>query len=204
MSHPCFMRSLTWRVLAVVCAASVLAGCGGGSDAAVDEAPLVADAGSTTTSAVDPWAIPEVIDAEYVRRVLQRIDDVRAEVRRDVFATKQFTDVDRKKIESIYVDHQLVVALNEWPTLATTEHPDFLSNPGSAVVVVQRILRSTSDCIWADVTFDESKNRPTPRVPVQAQIVLVVAAHDTQVNPTPWMIRRKTVPGELEPVQACG
>jgi hypothetical protein len=198
------MRSVTWRALTVAFVMLLLGGCGD-SDSAIDEEtqPTVAEQ-STTTTATDPWAVPDVIDAEYVRRVLQRIDDVRAEVRRDVYASRQFTETDRKKIEAIYTGHQLAVALNEWPILAATDHSDMIANPGPAIVAIQGVLAADPDCIWANVTFDESRNRPLPKTPVQAQVVLEKSSHDTQVNPTPWMIKHKTIPGELEAAAACG
>lgn len=203
MSQSGPMRFPIRRTLVVSLCALLLAACG--SDSAVQEEPVdeVIEFATTTTSA-DPWAVPETIDAEYVRRVLQRIDDVRAEVRRDVFATKQFTDADRKKLEAIYTGHKLAVSLNEWATTAPLDHPDFKTNPGNATVAVQHILKASRDCVWANVTYDESANRPSPRTPTQGQIVMVVASHDKSLNPTRWMLKQATVPGQLEPVDACG
>jgi hypothetical protein len=197
------MRFPKRPLLVLIACSLLLAACGKSKAAEEEPADPFADQ-VTTTTVFDEWAVPQNIDAEYVRRVVQRLDDVRADVRRDVYASHQFTPEDQKKIEAIYYGHQLAEALNEWPTIAPLDHPENVANPGSAEVAVQEVLKTRNDCIWANVTFDESKNRVEPKTPTQGQVVLIVFHHDKSINPTPWLMSFKTIPGQLTKADACG
>ncbi len=142
------------RRLAVVgvVVAALLTSCGG------REEPLGPTAtvpqGTTTTN---PYAIPAVIDAAYVNRVLAGLDQAVGDVTRLIVATRTVPPEAIDRLKVIYLDRgllQLVVDTYQHDLLGGLEgvRPD----PGNRRTTVTELLTVKPRCVFARVQTDAS------------------------------------------------
>ena len=149
------------RLLALCCAVTLAlfaAGCGSSRS---QSQPNVFDeegTASTTTTTADPYAVPKVIDAAYVNKVLAAHNEIVGQVRRDVLANHKLSDEDTAKLKAIYIDDALSGQLRVWTDAALIAHPEFKPNPGDPIETVKTIHHADSDCIWVTTVTDEDAN----------------------------------------------
>ncbi|HEV3402349.1 MAG TPA: hypothetical protein VG078_11060, partial [Acidimicrobiales bacterium] len=87
---------------AVAALALLLGGCGGGDgDEALPPPPSIAE---PTTVPADPYAVPAVIDAAYVNRVLEGLDAAMSDVVRLVIRSRDLPPEAVERLEAIYAE----------------------------------------------------------------------------------------------------
>jgi len=185
---------------AVLVGMGLLAGCGGHS-----AAPAPNDFDQPTTTTTDPYAVPTVIDAAYVERVLNALEDVRADVRRDVVANHRFTQESRDKLaetvqgDALKIELQVFNDASMAPTPANTRQP-----PGSSRYMVERIRSASSTCIEANVTVDSSAVvTDAPERSAIRIVTLDATSARGRWNPTVWRKRLEQVGTEPPAGFAC-
>jgi hypothetical protein len=181
-----------WRarwaaVLGAVLVLSLVA-CGGGDEEEATPPPSIAE---PTTVAADPYAVPPVIDAAYVNRVLEAIDAGVGEVVRIVYRTRDLPPEVFDRLKALYLEREtintLLIGLQDDMRLG---FPGYRQNPGNTKSRVDALLNSSPSCIFVRVTRDYSQvgtnSEPSvewiglkPRDPTRAP---------NHYNPTPWMV----------------
>jgi hypothetical protein len=191
--------------IVVLLAGSVLlAGCGGKTDDVARFDPMAQTSDATTTSTtVDPYAVPAVIDAAYVERVLNALDKVRADVRNHIMDTKQYSPEDDARIRATYSSTQVARVVDEMRDASIVGIPTIRPGSGPSVLTVTKLRFANSSCISAEVTVDERPNQLRPSAPLSAVFILRAEAHDKTLNPTPYMRARATLPQYLNAEDEC-
>jgi len=139
-------------VIAVVTAAIALTACsdGAGPNPAVGTEP----AQTTTTN---PYAVPTVIDATYVNKVLAGLDAQMGDVTRLILQTKTIPREAYDKLRAVYGDDQwLQGSIDSFQTDARKNFRTYKQNPGNAVTTVAQLISGTRSCLFARVTRDYS------------------------------------------------
>ena len=183
-------------------AALVLAACSGGdgdgaspSTTTLPAAP--ASPSSTappTTGAADPVAVPEVIDAAYVNRVLAALYKVDGDVTREILRTRDVTANAQLLLGAIFGEPQLTTELQALPAFLRQDPSQFKNPPGDRRVNVESLLRVRPTCLVATAQLDFADVIQTPTTLAPEEIFLVVLArrpaaeHSNDRNPTPWLI----------------
>lgn len=189
------MQRILSSVVAIVC----LAGC----DAA--ESTTFVPSGDSTDS---PQAVvaasgttPETRDQTYLDGVMVQLESVRASVRRDVLARREFRAEDQVRLEAIFTGEALDFQKGVWQDAAHLGAPELNESPRNGTFPVTEIVVDSPDCVWF-------RSRPSDDYVVQPpqmtiDIVLVRKPHDESLNPTPWMISEFIPVGWLDANEVC-
>jgi hypothetical protein len=172
--------------LAVVALAAVLSACNESSEPLGPTATV--PQGTTTTN---PYAVPAVIDAPYVNRVLAGLDAAVGDVSRMIVASKTIPPEAIDRLEAIYVDQeQLQLTVDVYQDNLLRGFPGQRPTPGNRVTTVVELLSATPDCIFAKVDVDSSAIFEQPNERLRNQWVSLVPADRTAgnsvYNPTFW------------------
>lgn len=184
-------------LIAAVVGILLLAGCTddtpGSADPTVPTAASTSTSTSTSTPQLDVASIPEKIDVPYLNAVLAALDEIDGEATRIIYETKRFTPEAADLLNTIYSDEAFQDESQGWlQSLASdAELKNIRPNPGSRETSIDRIIASSSSCVWMAVRRDYSA-RNFDAGPAQTEYVALVpleAANDPRhVNRTPWMI----------------
>ena len=172
--------------------ALALVGCGGGDDEDATPPPPIAE---PSTQPPDPYAVPAVIDAAYVNRVLEGLDAVMSDVFRRVINAKAIpTDVvDRVKAVYLHPEdmHFLLSGLQQ--NLATN-FEDYRPVPGNRKSTVEQLIDASPSCVFVQASRDYSEQVTSAdddvrNVPSWIGLAPKDPAIDpARYNPTPWVI----------------
>ena len=192
---------------AAVCIVLALGACSGDGDDSADPTVPTAASTSSTTAAPDVSVIPENIDEPYLNAVLAALDQVDGEATRIIARTKRLPPEAVDLLNAIYSDEELQAETDTW-LMSIGRDPEMkglLPLPGNRKTVVQRIIASSSSCVWMAVDRDYSAVNVDPGPVTTAYLMLlpVDRSNDPKnVNPTPWMIG-KDRRYEEEPANPC-
>ncbi len=156
------------------------AACGGGSDV-----PSATLAPVPTTTSVDPYAVPAVVDEAYVNRVLAALDAAVGDVVRLVVRERAVTPEAVTRLEAIYDGEALDLTtrlLRESIARRAARGPE----PGDVRTSVRRLLSVANGCVFAEVERDYSaasglEGRHT-------EWVVLTPGQRVDPNPTPWVV----------------
>jgi len=158
-------------------------------------ATSVPDATSASTiAAVDPFAIPAVIDAAYVDRVLAALHTLVGNALRDVLASRRVEISAYNSLAQVYNSPQLEVEVQSLSDVLTDDPALYRQPPGDRRVAVQSVALATPSCIVVIVEsdFSDVAVSPPPRDPALIGMVALVpasaAVRAKGENPTPWSI----------------
>jgi hypothetical protein len=147
----------------------------------------------STTAPADPFAIPEVIDAAYVNRVLAALYAIHGDAVRDVLRTRT-VDPRSSKLSDVYAEPQLSREFEGLIRLLQSDPNQFRDSPGNRRVTVVSLEIATPRCIVATVEADFSEVVVVPPSddPSSRDLVALMPAPPTggrvTQNPTPWMV----------------
>ncbi len=174
-----------------VAVALVLAACGGGGDE--EAAPPPTPIAEPTTVPADPYAIPPVIDAAYVNRVLEGIDAAVGEVVRIVYRTRDVPPEVIDRLKAIYLERDDINL-----QLASLQHDlrqrfaGYRENPGNVRSSVDQTITVSRSCVFVRIARNYSEVVMAPdKTPSIEWIGLKPrdsARDPNQYNPTPWMV----------------
>jgi len=142
-----------------------------------------------TTVTTNPYAVPAVIDAAYVNRVLAWFDQVEGDVVRHVIAARALTPGDVAVLRSINASDGLFqVALDAYQYTLRTGLSGFLPNPGNVRTVVVQMLSTKSSCVYVKVERDASAVAKNPNPSLQTEWVALrrLDSPPSPSNPTGW------------------
>lgn len=151
---------------------TALAACSPASNADRDTATAqtVATEPPTTTT-TNPYAVPAVIDAAYVNRVLAALDAAMGDVVRLVVGTRTISREAYDRLRAIYgTDQWLQLSLDNFQADVRNGFNGYRPSPGNKTSTIRRIVAANHQCIFAEVERDFSAVSPIPN-PVNPQWV---------------------------------
>jgi hypothetical protein len=182
-------RAVRVALAALLLAAS--AACNSSDDPGPEPAsPTVATEPAPTTT-TNPYAVPAVIDAAYVNRVLAGLDAVIGDVTRLVLRTKTIPPEAYDRLKAVYSDPDfLQIAIDGYQLDIREGFRAYRLQPGNNVTTVTELLTARSDCIFAKVERDFSavgvSSQDRPRIQWVGLRRLDAARDPNQLNPTSW------------------
>ena len=185
-------------------AALVVGACnGGGSGRSHDTLPPPPE--TTVTTAFD-FAVPAVIDAAYVEKVMAALDHVYGDAIRTLARERKLTQEFLDRLAAIYGDRFFRLAQDAWAQELSSGLSGVRPVPGDPRSTVTTVTVARADCIVAPAMRDFSAIRTSnPPPPPQRFIGLVPRADArTALNPTGWVLAYDgwTESGEA-PVEPC-
>jgi len=154
---------------------------------------------TATATPADPFAIPEVIDAAYVDRVLAELYRIDGDVVRKILATNTIGVEDARTLRAIYADPQVERAAMSLARVLGVDKKNFKSPPGDRRVRVQRIIDADNTCILSIVKSDFSNvvNVPPETSPNESDLITLrptaQGADPDQANASGWSISNEEV-----------
>ncbi len=128
------------------------AACSSGSDANRARAGNSVPSEPATTTTTNPYAVPAVIDAAYVNRVLAGLDAVLGDVTRLLMRTRTFPQEAYDRLKAIYGDNRwLQLKLDAFQTDLQRGFSDYKPTPGNKVTNVTKLVDRSPRCIFAEV-----------------------------------------------------
>ena len=154
------LRSVQWRTaIRAGLAASLLAASAACSPSRADKAGPTATVATEppTTATINPYAVPPVIDAAYVNRVLAGLDAVVGDVVRLIFRTKTISREAFDRMRAVYADpDRLQREIDGFQRDMRNGFPGYRPEPGNRFTAVTQMITATPACIFARVSRDYS------------------------------------------------
>ena len=107
---------------------------------------------AVTTTTVDPWAVPAVIDVAYLQRVMDRLDQSLGDALRELVAAKSVDPKVDQILRAIYSDSELPVAERDFQ-LHPGDLAKFRTDPGDPASRVTGVLSSTPNCVFLELSL---------------------------------------------------
>ncbi len=174
-------------VVGVLVASSVLAACGGKDEPAGPTATVP----SATTTTIDPYVVPEVIDEAYVNRVLAGLDQAVGDVTRQIIAERALSNEAADRVTALYLGDALVLKLQGYQSDVLREFAGYRENPGNKRTIVTELITGESACIFAKVERDASAVSLNPDSQLATQWVALApldgTKDPTRYNRVGWM-----------------
>lgn len=205
--HPGVVKGGCCRAVVLALTLALLPGCRTTSRAEGPTATLGTAPPSTTTT--NPYAVPSVIDASYVNRVLAGLDAVVGDTTRLVLQARQIPPEAIDRLRAIYQDtttFQLV--LDGFEGDIRRGFANYKPQPGNKRAIVTELLSTAATCIFARVERDFSAVGIDPR-PVNPQWValkpLDTSRDPNGYNKTSWSyVYDGYPPNRTQPANPCG
>ena len=170
--------------------------------ATVPESPEPA----SPTSA-DPFAVPPVIDAAYVNRVLAALENVVGDAARVVLNARALTEDAVDRLRAVYFEPEFSEQLALLRDAVGRGLTGLRQDPGNRIATVSRIISASPSCIFIAADIDDS---PLSARPVSKRSEYYVlkqrdpARDPRRYNQTPWAIPYEGFnPDGSEPVNPC-
>jgi len=109
------------------------------------------------TTTTNPYAVPPVIDAAYVNRVLAGLDAVLGDAARLILSTKTIPHEAYDRLKAVYLDPDfLQLVIDGFQKDIRRDFSGYKPSPGNVVTSVTRLINVTPTCIFAQVSRDFS------------------------------------------------
>ncbi len=162
-----------------------------------------------TTATTNPYAVPPVIDAAYINRVLAGLDAAVGDIVRLVVRTKTIPPEAYNRLKALYADPGFMqIKIDGYQRDIREEFKSYKSDPGNKVSTVSKVITSRPTCIFVQVNRDYSAVGLTTLPELNVQWIglrLSEALSDpARYNPTPWSyIYDGFPPDHSQPVDPC-
>jgi hypothetical protein len=173
---------------------------GAGNTVATEPAP---------TSTTKPNAVPAVVDAAYVNRVLSELDQAMGDVIRLVVSAKTITPEAYDRLRALYSspDH-LQLAIDAFQLDMRRGFAGYKPVPGNKRTLVTQLISGSSACIFARVSRDYSAVSLNASTPVDDQWMglrpLDPARDPNRYNSSQWSIVYEGFPRDRsQPPNPC-
>jgi hypothetical protein len=194
-------------VVVIVASALATGACSKGASKAGPSATAPGAPAQTTTT--DPYAVPPVIDAAYVNRVLEALDAAVGDVVRLIIRTHDVSPEVFDRLGAVYLRREDVnLFLSSIQRSMREGFTGFRADPGNKRSTVAELLSASTSCIYVRVARDYSQvaNHPDPG-PSMEWVGLQPrdsSRSPYNYNPTPWMIALEGVTSNLtQPPSPC-
>ncbi len=168
----------------------LLAACSDGGDGQIGAPSATVPTLPPQTTTTNPYAVPDVIDAAYVNRVLAGLDAAYGDAARLIFRTRSVPPEALDRIKAIYAN---ITILNlQLKVLQDTINlrPELVpESAGNKLTTVSDIIAANKSCIYARVSRDYSSHvgRPSPvREEWAALVPVEPSAGTAQYNVVGW------------------
>lgn len=176
------------RAALLVVTTLVVAACSSGSGEAEQRTTVPTAPALTTTT--NPYAVPEVIDAAYVNRVLTGLDAAVGDVVRIVLAAGHVTPESLDRLEALYQGEAFSQRVNSFTADSAEGFSDYRPNPGNRRTTVKELITARPTCIFTRVFRDFSAVGTNPDPELSDQYVglkpLDPSDDPNHYNPTNW------------------
>lgn len=177
------------------------AGCaGGGEDAVGATVPTLAS--STSTTAADPYAVPEEITVEYLQRVFDVFDEIEGDATRLIVAAGEVTPDAEALLASIYTERGLALRLQAWVHDLESGLARYRDVPGDAETSVLELRNAESGCVRVLALYDATDVARDGPAPLTLTYELVRVDPGGR-NPTPWKINFDVVGDQPQEPGPC-
>lgn len=113
------------------------------------------------TTTTNPYAVPAVIDAAYVNRVLAGLDAIRGDVTRTIVSTKTIPRDAYDRMRAMYgTDEWLQLRIDSFQSDMRRAFAGYSPVPGNQVTTITQLISTSSTCIFARATRDYSAVGP--------------------------------------------
>ncbi|MGH9155509.1 MAG: hypothetical protein ACRD1K_06695 [Acidimicrobiales bacterium] len=152
-----------------------------------------------TTATTDPFAVPAVIDAVYVNRVLAELYRIEGDVVRAVLGSRALDIQQTAGLRAVYNDPQYQTELESLPELATADTSRFKAPPGNRQARVSLLVAAGPRCVVAATHSDFSDVVRVPPTQPPDEVDLITlrptqeGADPARLNPTGWSIHDERV-----------
>lgn len=143
---------------------------------------------TTTTAAANPYAIPTVIDAAYVNRVLAGLDQAVGEITRIVVRERSITQEVGDRIRAVFTPQARQLALDLYVGDIGRGLAGYRANPGNEQTTVDELLSVNPGCVFARVRRDGSAVAVVtdPRLSTLWVAIVPSVNGPEAFNPTGW------------------
>lgn len=154
-----------WVAVASPVLAAIVGACSSATTALPSPSIPTAPERTTTTS---PYAVPAVIDAAYVNRILAALDALQGDTIRWLAANKSTGSYVASRLRAIYDDTTYSEQTRNIARAAADGYRDIKPNPGNVVTTVTSLVVASSRCIFAKANWDATRtlNNPDPQLSV--------------------------------------
>lgn len=154
--------------------------------------PTLATVPAPTTT-TNPYAVPAVIDAAYVNKVLVALDTVLGDAIRSMVAAGTITTDGYDKLRAIFGNTELLQnAVSLLEIQMRDGFREYKRSPGNRKTVVSQLISARPTCIWSRVERDYSAVDAIPGTPVNPQWVALKPLDPSRdpkhLNPTSWAL----------------
>lgn len=141
--------------LVAVVALAALAACRDDAQPRVPSATVPTAPATTTTT--HPYAVPAVIDAEYVNRVITGLDAIMGDATRLVVQTKTTSQEVFDRLRAVYAnDADVDLRLKDYALQVSKGLPSARQQPGDKRTTVSELISNSSNCPYVRVDRDYS------------------------------------------------
>lgn len=204
-------RRMAFRAVAVALALTAFAGAcspssadraGGGATGVVPTEP-------PRTTTTNPYAVPAVIDAAYVNRVLAGLDAAVGDILRLVQRTNTIPPEAYDRLKAIYSDPSfLQIKIDGYQRDIRDQFRAYRSPPGNRQSIVGRIISAKQTCVFVEIRRDYSAVGANPLPELATQWVglktLDRSRDPSGYNPTPWTLTYDGFPADRsQPSDPC-
>jgi hypothetical protein len=161
------------------------------------------------TTTTNPYAVPAVIDAAYVNRVLAALDAADGDITRMALNHQASLDELTNRLKAIYDDPGVSLEVDLLTQDAARNFPGVLPNPGNQRTLVSDLISAGPSCIFAHVSRDYSQVVESPDPQLTDQWVGLVPLDQTRDpnhrNTTGWLyVYSGFEPDRSIPKNPCG
>lgn len=152
-------RAVRLALAALLLAASAACHASSAQKVSGPTATVATEPAPTTTT--NPYAVPPVIDAAYVNKVLAGLDAIRGDVTRQILAAHTIPRDAYDRMRAIYGDDNwLQLRIDSFQSDIRRNFAGYSATPGNQVTTVVQLLSRDSTCIFARVRRDYSAIGP--------------------------------------------
>lgn len=113
------------------------------------------------TTTTNPYAVPTVIDAAYVNRVLAGLDALRGDVTRLIVRTRTIPQEAYDRLRAMYgTDRSLQLRIDNFQGDLSHGLTGYNAQPGNQITTIAQLISASSKCIFARVARDYSAVGP--------------------------------------------
>jgi len=160
------------------------------------------------TTTTNPYAVPAVIDAAYVNRVLAALDATVGDVTRLVMQTKTIPREAYDRLRAFYgTDSELQGAIDNIQGAMLRNFSGYKPQPGNKLTTVTQLVTATNKCVFVRVSRDYSAvgvNALTADTQWIGMRPLDIARDPNRYNPTMWAVVYEGFPPDhTQPANPC-
>jgi hypothetical protein len=146
----------------------------------------------TTPTTAPSYAIPAVIDADYVARVMQALDHIYGSAIRHLAQTRSIDETFLRHLVATHNPRIFALVQDLWVRIQAKDFAGLAPTPADPRTRIDTLLRADRDCILLqgdrDLSPLHASDDPTNHQPFVALTPLRSDRNPERLNPTPWAI----------------